>query len=50
MLPAVTWGRGQGVGGGRRAVIGQGTGAGDDVGRLDDLQVERGAAGGCVIG
>lgn len=31
-------------------MIGQGTGAGDDGGTLDDLQVERGAAGGGVIG
>lgn len=30
-------------------MIGQGTGAGDNGGGLDDLQVERGAAGGGVI-
>lgn len=31
-------------------MIGQGTGAGDNGGRLDDLEVEGGAAGGSVIG
>lgn len=31
-------------------MIGQGTGAGDNSGCLDDLEIERGAAGGCVIG